>query len=79
MENNLTVREIVEKYLEENKYDGLCNCDSECGCCLDDLMPCEEGINECQAGYKIMVTEKNQEDFYDAEVGDWVIVLKKDN
>ena len=34
-----TVREIVREYLVANGYDGLCN--DECGCDLDDFMPCD--------------------------------------
>ena len=47
---NPTIREIVLKYLKENGYDGLCN--NDCGCGLNDLMPCDgKSIGECRAGY----------------------------
>ena len=49
---NPDCRAMVAAYLRQNGFDGLF-CD-ECGCSLDDLMPC--GTNEwswrCQAGYK---------------------------
>lgn len=47
----MTIRQIIETYLRENHFDGLF-CD-ECGCDLDDLMPCSsEGALSCQPGYK---------------------------
>ena len=51
---NLTVREIVKKYLQENGYDGLYfdDGDEKCGCALDDFEPCCEMWQECQAAYK---------------------------
>lgn len=52
MSKNPNCVQMVRSYLEQNGYDGLF-CE-ECGCSLDDLMPC--GRNEwswsCQAGYK---------------------------
>ena len=48
------IREIVAAWLKEHGYDGLCNPDRECGCTLDDLIPCIDGLDgeTCQAGYK---------------------------
>lgn len=46
----MTVKQIVEKYLKDNGYDGL-QCYAECGCTLNDLMPCEENFSECTPGY----------------------------
>jgi len=49
----MTVKEIVKKYLTENKYEGLVNEGSDCGCGLEDIMACEsEWIYQCEAGYK---------------------------
>ncbi len=39
-------KEIIEEYLKKNGYDGLVG--DECGCCLDDLMPCGECCHECE-------------------------------
>jgi hypothetical protein len=50
-------REIVEKYLRENGYDGLCG--DECGCLVDDLMPCGETLEWCEPGYKVPCDEDN--------------------
>jgi hypothetical protein len=45
----MTVKEIVKEYLEKNGYDGLCG--GDCGCGLDDFMPCAqfalEGVPTC--------------------------------
>lgn len=48
----MTVKEIVAEYLKSKKYDGLVLPDAECGCSLDDFIPCGEISDECQAGYK---------------------------
>jgi len=53
----MTILEIVEKYLKENEFDGLCNSNSQCACKLDDLMPCEcEYVGECSPGYLVECT-----------------------
>lgn len=48
----MTIKEIVEKYLTENGFDGLCHAYVGCGCRIGDLMPCDEpGVN-CEAGHE---------------------------
>jgi len=49
----MTVREIVEKYLEDNGYDGLYNTDKECACSLSDLIPCCDGFHDCEPGHEV--------------------------
>jgi len=44
----MTVKEIVTKYIQDNKCDGLFTYD--CGCRLDDLIPCTGCIENCRAG-----------------------------
>lgn len=46
----MTIKEIVEKYLKDNGFDGL-YCGDECACGTNDLMPCGEPIADCKAGY----------------------------
>ena len=47
----VNVKNIVKKYLKDNGYDGLF-CD-ECGCLLDELMPCDcTDITDCEPGYR---------------------------
>lgn len=43
----MTLKQIIQKYLEENNFAGLCS--GECGCSKDDLFPCGEPIDDCQA------------------------------
>jgi len=45
----MTVKEIVTEYLKDNGYDGLCS--EECGCAIDDLMPCNDDQSYCSPGY----------------------------
>jgi hypothetical protein len=57
----MTVKQIVAEWLKEHGYDGLYNwghyCGCECGCKLDDLMPCGEGFSNCQAGVRIKCSD----------------------
>jgi len=53
----MNVLEMVEAQLKEKGADGLCNPDHECGCGLDDLMPCNEPMpHGCIAARKGKVT-----------------------
>ena len=50
-----SIREIVETALRCQGADGLVNEDGECGCSLDDLMPCENsiaGFGDCKPAYE---------------------------
>lgn len=50
-----SVRDIVSEWLRANHYDGLCNPDSECGCDLADLMPCQcVNDRDCVCAYRIV-------------------------
>ncbi len=46
-----TIKDIIKTWLKDNGYDGLY--DDECGCEIDDLFPCGEPNEHCEAGYKI--------------------------
>lgn len=46
----LSVKEIVEKFIRENNFDGVYS--DVCGCLVDDLAPCGEMQETCRAGYK---------------------------
>ncbi len=61
----MNVHEIITKYLQDNRYDGLCNDELDCGCIIDDLTPCG-GEMDCEPGYKVL-----QDD------GDWLIKKEK--
>jgi hypothetical protein len=43
---------IVLQYLKDNGYSGLISTGQECGCEIDDLMPCEQPSQDCTPGYK---------------------------
>jgi hypothetical protein len=44
----MNVRDMVEKALRDYQFDGLYN--DECGCSIDDLMPCGDHCAHCEAG-----------------------------
>lgn len=47
----MNVRGIVEQWLRQHGYDGLCT--EDCYCELNDLMPCGESGTYCEPGYKV--------------------------
>ena len=49
----MTAKEILINGLKEAGYDGLCNL--ECGCFLDDLIPCGNDPSCCEAGVERLV------------------------
>ncbi len=52
----MKVKEIIENYLKENGYSGLCYPEEDCGCQLEDLYPCSSDCPlDCQPGYKVQV------------------------
>lgn len=46
----MKTQEILKAWLKENNYDGLVNPDLECGCTLNDFIPCSEPGEDCEAG-----------------------------
>lgn len=54
------IRTILIEYLRKNNYDGLCNIDLECGCTIDDLIPCDYNLSECEPAYKMNCPCKNK-------------------
>ena len=48
----MNLHEIVADWLREHGYDGLVRIDYECGCGLDDLMPCSQPSEHCEAAYR---------------------------
>ena len=51
----MNIKTIVTQYLNEHGYDGLYlkkNGD-ECGCSIEDLMPCDVPSELCAAGYQV--------------------------
>lgn len=58
--------EVINKIdnLMQNGYDGLCN--DDCGCGVDDLMPCGniENLRKCKPAKKYIKNEKCTKCFY---------------
>ena len=44
----MTVKELLRDWLDNSGYVGLCNPDIECGCGIDDLVPCSNDCSSCQ-------------------------------
>lgn len=65
----MKLREILKEYLEKNEYEGLVNIDLDCGCTIEDFMPCDAPYINCEAGYKKSSTENKE--------FDWIIVPGK--
>jgi len=51
----MNIVEIVADWLRSNGYDGLYI--DECGCRLEDLMPCCEDCRHCEAGVSVGTPE----------------------
>ncbi len=64
----INVKEIVEEWLRSKGYTGLYS--EECGCEIDDLMPCagwDNGFDMCHPGYKHDCPESCD----DCHMSDW--------
>ena len=53
----ITVKIMVECYLQDNFYDGLVSNEGVCSCDIDDLMPCFHINYDCMAGYKVKLED----------------------
>lgn len=60
----MIVSEIIHKWLKDNKYDGLCNGDMECGCTLEDLGCCDNILSDCEPAYKGKAPRGFEDDCY---------------
>ena len=73
----MKVIDIIEKYLKDNGYDGLCT--DDCGCHLGDLIPCySQGVLDCVPGYKISAAEARKRFQGTFEHCDFIIVEEKE-
>ena len=70
----MTVLEMVKEYLNANGFDGLVHRDCACACLLDDLVPCDEVTNSCEAGHRVEGCHEECENYPD---GDWHVVAGK--
>ena len=48
----MNTKEIIEKYLRDNGFDGLYN-EDDCACSLDDLVTCGDILIDCEAGHRV--------------------------
>lgn len=73
----MTVKEIVEKYLKENGYDGLYDGAEACGCSLGNLIPCNYPIEFCTPGYEVTPAQAREMGYETNSGDDFYIVPKK--
>jgi len=55
----MTVRDILIEWLKAHKCDGLCTWD--CGCGIDDLVPCDSCNVDCNAARKSIATKEDED------------------
>lgn len=72
----MDVKEIVEKYLRDNGYDGLVD-PGNCSCAIGDLAPCGECCMRCEPGHEVPCTCGEGCD-YDMEPGPRLIERKQE-
>ena len=60
-EEKMTVKEIIEKYLKDNKFDGLCNDECGCGNGPDCIAPCDLPL-DCEPAYRHVCGENKPAD-----------------
>ena len=71
----MNVYEITKKYLIDNGYDGLFT--DDCGCLVDDLMPCDGDCSYCEAGYKMSAEEADKLGYEVDPDWDYIVCGKK--
>jgi hypothetical protein len=74
----MLIKDILEKYLKENGFDGLCW--GSCGCVIGDLCPCESSLLNCEPAYKLSYDElsDDQKKFIDEEYDYYMMTWKKE-
>ena len=85
----MNLRDMVAEWLRQNGYDGLYHGDTECGCGLDDLMPCSEPGLNCEPGHVVATDNpdgcgylvypgkaERSDDITDAEIDEIVAQVK---
>lgn len=70
-------KEILADWLKANGYGGLFS-EGDCGCSIDDLMPCGQCSPFCQAGYLVSCCEcESQEHCSFGQEYDYMISSKR--
>jgi len=62
---NNTVKDILLDHLIKNNFEGLCHCESNCGCSIEDLLACGDDFSDCTPAYKRVLTPDEIEDGYE--------------
>lgn len=72
----MTVRDIVQKYLKDNGFDGLARDSCEpCGCPANDMCLCDSSCLECEPAHCRRATQNDIDNHsYDGDVGDIIFV-----
>ena len=68
--NKINVKTILIDFLKQHNYDGLLNADLECGCAIDDLIPCDFNFSECEPAYKLECPCENEGEHEACEYND---------
>jgi hypothetical protein len=63
----MTVKEILADWLKKHGYDGLCYPRGECGCGLDDFIPCQSACELCEPAYMRQCFEEEEIEACDSE------------
>ena len=76
----MNLRQIIEKHLKDNGFDGLCG--DECGCLIGELFVCEcPDMDVCRPGYKKTCPGEdkcpNSEECPAPNSGSWCMSTKK--
>ncbi len=76
-DGTMNVYDIVQKYLKDNGYDGLYA--EECGCILEDLMPCDgDCAFHCEPGYRMEKEEAARKGYiFDYDDCDFIVTSEK--
>ncbi|RLI68626.1 hypothetical protein DRO91_08760 [Candidatus Heimdallarchaeota archaeon] len=73
----MNIKNMVTGFLSAKGYSGLYNLEMECGCAIEDLMPCESMSGDCKAGYKRFCKGCKDIDYDFCEMIEWCIAPKK--
>jgi hypothetical protein len=62
----MTVKEILIEWLKTRGYDGLCY--DDCGCGLNDFMPCQSSCELCKPAYEWQCSREERIEACDSEI-----------
>lgn len=61
---DMELYKIAIEWLKNNGFDGLCDPSIECGCHIDDFMPCGEPGIHCEAGHQVEAPHDSGVDYF---------------